>query len=149
MPLFKIFLDASVILSGLASVSGGSRKLFDVAKKHKFKLMATPLVIEEVARHLPKLNVEVEQLRSILSEKVIYIICDPDEKTIRQFGRICRDENDAHVLAGATLSGASVLISLDKEHILTPKIRSFLKPILVKSPKEFWRWIRGRYMHES
>lgn len=145
MPLFKIFLDASVILSGLASVSGGSRKLFDVTKKHKLKLMATPLVVAEVARHLPKLNIEVEQLRSILSDKVIHIIQDPDEKTIRKFSRICQDESDAHVLAGATLSGASVLVSLDKKHILTPKVRAFLKPMLVKSPKEFWKWVRERH----
>lgn len=141
MPLLTIFLDASVVLSGLASPTGGSRKLFKAAKRHKIKLLATPLVIEEVANHLQKLNIKSDQLKDLLSQKIIHLADNPDEKTTEKFSRICRDKNDAHVLAGAVLSGANVLVSLDKKHILTAEVRKFLKPILVKSPKDFWGWL--------
>lgn len=142
MPLSKIFLDSSVILSGLASSSGGSRKLFNAAKGGKLKLMTTPLVIEEVNNHLAKLDIELKQLENLLSIKIISLVKNPTNTEIEKFSRVSRDSDDAHVLAGASLSGAEKLISLDKKHILTPKVRKYLKPMLVQSPKEFWDWLR-------
>lgn len=142
MPSLKIFLDASVILSGLASPTGGSRKLLEAAKKRKIILIATPLVIEEATHHLQKLGIESNQLKTLFHKKAVLLTNDPGEKMIEKFNRICLDKKDAHVLAGATLSGANILVSLDKKHILTPVIRRSLKPILVKSPKEFWEWAR-------
>lgn len=142
MQSLTVFLDASVILSGLASPTGGSRKLLEAAEQHKIKLLATPQVIQEVTNHLQKLGVEDEQLKNLLSTKVIHLTTGPSEEMIEKFSRICRDKNDAHVLAGAGLSGAKVLVSLDKKHILTLKVRTFLRPMLVLSPKDFWGWIR-------
>ncbi len=89
--------------------------------------------------HLQKLQITSNQLKDILSQRIIYLADNPDEKTTEKFSRICRYKNDAHVLAGAVLSGANVLVSLDKKHILTAQVRKFLKPMLVRSPKDFWR----------
>lgn len=142
MPLLTIFLDTSVVLSGLASTTGGSRKLFEAAKQHRLKLLTTPLVIQEVDRHLKKLSIEPNQLENLFSTQIIRLIPDPNTEMIKKFSQVSPDPDDAHILAGAGLSGADVLISLDKKHILTPEVRRVLKPMLVKSPKEFWRWIR-------
>ena len=144
MPLSKIFLDSSVILSGLASSSGGSGKLFNAAKGGKLKLMTTPLVIEEVNNHLAKLDIELKQLENLLSTKIISLVKNPTDAEIEKFSRVSRDSDDTHVLAGASLSGAEKLISLDKKHILTLKVRKYLKPMLVQSPKEFWNRLRER-----
>ena len=204
MKSLTIFLDASVILSGLASATGGSRKLFIAAERHeapsslrsgyllpslrlpvrqagrernpseaeslshcllrrspaergedrasppragfsakgdRLKLLTTSLVIQEVSSHLKKLSIEPDQLENLLSIKTIRLIANPNEEMIEKFSKVSPDPNDAHVLAGAGLSGADILISLDKKHILVPKVRRVLKPMLVKSPKEFWRWL--------
>lgn len=141
MPSLKIFLDASVILSGLASPIGGSRKLFEAARSNKLKLITTPFIVQEVANHLQKLDIEPGRLEALLSAKIIYLLANPNEKIIKKFSKSTPDPNDTHVLAGASLSGAIVLVSLDKKHLLAPKVRKTLKPMLVKSPKEFWRWI--------
>lgn len=141
MRLLTIFLDSSVILSGLASSTGGSRKLFIATEHNRLKLLTTPLVIQEVFNHLEKLFIEPNQLENLLSRKVIRLISNPNEETIEKFSQASSDPNDIHVLAGAGLSGAKVLISLDKKHILTPKVRKILKPMLVKSPKDFWCWL--------
>lgn len=140
MLLLTIFLDTSVILSGLASPTGGSRKLFEAARHHKLKLLTTPLILQEAANHLQKLNIESQQLETLLSAKIIHLVANPPEKTIENFQSASPDPDDAHVLAGAGLSGANLLVSLDKKHLLTAGVRKTLKPMLVKSPKGFWRW---------
>ncbi len=142
MPSLKIFLDASVVLAGLASSTGGSRKILAAARDNKIKLLTTPFIIQEVVNHLQKLDIEPSQLETLLSRKTIHLMANPHEKIIEKFSKTSSDPNDAHVLAGASLSGAIALISLDKKHLLTPKVRKTLKPMLVKSPKEFWRWVR-------
>ena len=141
MPSLKIFLDASVILSGLASSAGGSRKIFEAVKDNKIKLLTTPFIIQEIINHLQKLDIESSQLETLLSTKIIHLVANPSEEMIKKFSKSSSDPKDAHVLAGASLSGAAALISLDKKHLLTPKVRKTLKPMLVKSPKELWRWV--------
>lgn len=142
MPSLTIFLDASVILSGLASPTGGSGKLFVAAGRNKLRLLSTPRVIEEVVRHLDKLHIAPEHLHKLLSDKIVRLVADPSEETINKFRRIIKDPDDAHVLAGAVLSGAGILLSLDKKHILVPNVGKSLRPMSITSPKEFWRGLR-------
>lgn len=144
MPSLAIFLDASVILSGLASPTGGSGKLLTAAKQQKLKLLATPLVIEEVVRHIDKLHIAPDQLHRLLTAKIVQLLANPNEEMIQKFRRIVKDPDDAHVLAGAALSGANFLLSLDKKHILAPSVQKTLFPMSIKSPKSFWHGLRKK-----
>jgi len=138
---FIVFLDSSVILSALASPSGGSRKILYAGTKGKLQLFTTPFVIEEVAKHLYKLGVKPNELEILLKKKVIRVISDAPQHIVKKFHSVIVDPDDAPILAGAVLSGAHVLLSLDKGHILTDRVRKALKPLLVFSPKEFWEWV--------
>lgn len=139
MPSLTIFLDASVILSGLVSPTGGSGKVLEAAKRQKLTLFTTPLVVEEVIRHLDKLNILPDKLHRLLSSKTVRLLADPNEKTIEKFRHVCHDPNDAHVLAGAVISGVNILLSLDKKHILAPNVQNALQPMSIRSPKSFWK----------
>ncbi len=144
MPSLTIFLDASVILSGLASPAGGSGKLFVAANRKKLKLLTTPRVIEEVVRHLDKLHIAPGHLHRLLSDKIVRLLADPNEETTKKFRRVITDPDDAHVLAGAVLSGADILLSLDKKHILAPNVGKTLRPMSIQSPKSFWRGLQKK-----
>lgn len=144
MPSLTIFLDASVILSGLASPAGGSGKLFVAANRNKLRLLSTPRVIEEVVRHLDKLHIAPEHIHKLLSDKIVRLVADPSEETINKFRRIIKDPGDAHVLAGAVTSGAGVLLSLDKRHILAPSVGKALRPMSIVSPRGFWRGLQKK-----
>ena len=144
MKLLKIFLDTSVILSGLASSTGGSRKLFAAAKLKKLKLVTSLNAIEEAADHLDKLKINPNQLSKLLTTKIVYLVKNPSEKVIEKFIQVSPDPNDAPILAAALLCGADFLVSLDKKHILTPKVRKTLKPMKIGSPKDFWKWVGKR-----
>lgn len=141
MPSLTAFLDTSVILSGLASPRGGSAALFLAAKKKKIKLVATPVVLEEAVAHLSKLAIQPSKLEALLTSSTIYLTSNPSEGVIEKFKILTTDPDDVHVIAGAVLSGAHVLMSLDKKHITTIRVKKALKPMRVMSPKEFWRWL--------
>lgn len=144
MPSLTVFLDASVILSGLGSATGGSRKLLAAGATKKFKLITSAYILQEVVNHLLKLKIEKSELLKVLSQKTILVLPNPKEEFIEKFSRVSADSDDAHVLAGAVLSDAKILISLDKKHLLTKAVRKTLKPILMMSPKQFWDWLRKK-----
>ena len=116
----------------------------DAARQQKLKLFATPLVVEEVTRHLYKLSIVPDKLHRLLFSKTVRLWANPNEETIKKFRDVCRDPGDAHILAGAAISGANILLSLDKKHILVPNVIKALHPISVKSPKSFWRGLQKR-----
>lgn len=139
MPLLTVFLDASVILAGMASPLGGSGFLLQAARKKKIILIATPLIINEVNRHLTKLKLQSKQLKTLLNRRIIRLVKDPDETIIARCRRLTGDPDDAHVLAGAILANVNFLLSLDKKHVLTKRVKKHLSPIRVLSPKQFWQ----------
>lgn len=141
MKLLTVFLDSSVILSGLASENGGSGKILHAGNRKKLKLIATKCVIKEVINHLDKLNIMPDKLKNLLERNTINVVNSPIAEVIRKFTKFTSDVNDAHILAGAVLFEADILVSLDKKHILTSKVRNALKPTKVYSPKQFWAYL--------
>ncbi|PIP88123.1 putative toxin-antitoxin system toxin component, PIN family [Candidatus Beckwithbacteria bacterium CG22_combo_CG10-13_8_21_14_all_01_47_9] len=138
-PTFSGRTDASVILSGLASPTGGSGKLLLAADKNKLKLITTPLVINEVNRHLSKLKLTSKKLTDCLDKKLINLKNNPSIILIERCTKLTVDPDDAHVLAGAISCNCQYLITLDKKYLLNKQVKTHLKPILVLSPKEFWQ----------
>lgn len=143
MPSLTVFLDASVILSGLASPTGGSGYLLKAAGAHKFTLCTTPQVIDEVSRHLDKLKLTSRQLQSILDKRLIHLVPNPNPALITRCTRLTPDPDDAHVLAGAITTHTDYLVSLDKKHLLTPVVNKYLSPRQALSPKDFWSHLRS------
>lgn len=115
--------------------------LFRAARRKRIKLITTPLVLEEAAQHLSKLTIQPLQLESLLALSILTIIPNPPENIAEKFKTLTTDPDDVHVLAGAALSAAQALLSLDKKHITTARVRRALRPMRVMSPKEFWRWM--------
>ena len=66
----------------------------------------------------------------------LFIFPSPTQKECLKYDKFCEFE-DRHILAGADLTEADFLISLDKKHILKPEVEKALSPMVVCSPKEF------------
>ena len=127
----------------MASPQGGSGFLLKASKQKKIILIATPLIINEVNRHLAKLKLQSKQLKTLLNRQVIRLIKDPEEIVISRCRRLTADPDDAHVLAGAIVANVNFLLSLDKKHILTKRVKKHLFPIRVLSPKQFWQSLKS------
>jgi predicted nucleic acid-binding protein len=65
----KLFLDTSVLLAASGSSDGASREIFRLAPFNGWTLLATPYVVEEVLRNLPKLPFERSEAPGSLSPR--------------------------------------------------------------------------------
>ena len=107
-------------------------------KRKKLKLLTNPSVIQEAVEHLDKLKIDPIKLERLLSQNIVVLKASPSRSFQEKFSKVVKDPDDVHVVAGASLSGANFLVTLDKKHILTPPVRKLLNPMQVVSPKEFW-----------
>src|SRR3989338_3790698 len=126
------FLDSSVLFSALTSPTGGSSKLFTLKK---INLITSPTVLTEVERnvrnklqsfHLERFFMLVTKLKLI--EQV------PDLKLIIRAKKVIV-EKDAVILQEAKQAKTNYLITLDQKHFLNQKVKGFLKPQKVLTPK--------------
>jgi len=127
-----ILFNASVVLSGLASPSGGSGKLLGWVQKRNVKGLVSEVILNEVMSHRAKLSISVSAVDALI--KQFTVTPPPGLDTVRGFEPIVVDVGDAHVLASAKEQHVKYLVTLDKKHlfVLQKKIRTFL----IVSPKE-------------
>lgn len=132
----RLFLDSSVWLAGLGSPLGAAGWILFLAESGEIEIITSEQILVEVRR-----NIEVKKIRhgarldTILSHRNPLILPRFKETELLRWVFLVPPK-DCHVLAGAFKSKADALISLDKDHILLPKVRaSFQVPIM--SPGEF------------
>lgn len=120
----KVFFDANIYFSAARSPRGGSGFIIEFVKKGKLKLFATPEVLKEAERNLRlKENIHVlvryyENLK-LTHPKMVKVNKDKAKKRFRKI----INEKDALVLAGAEKAKVDYLVTLDRKHFFTKKIR--------------------------
>jgi len=108
-----VFFNASVILAGLKSSTGASRKLLEWARQGKIKAVVSEVVLDEVWRNRRKLDVSEALLKKI----VIFFRIEkaPAGKELKRFKRLVVDSGDVHILTSAKRADADFLVTLDKK----------------------------------
>ena len=111
---FRVFLDTSVLLSGLNSPTGASGLIISLFKVEKIKIIISPEVIEEAERVIknkfPLLGVSFLDFLSnkpLITKKLV-------PKEIKRISHIIFSE-DAPIFAGALKARANFLLTLDKD----------------------------------
>jgi len=129
----KVYFNASVILAGLSSSTGGSAKLLNWVKSGHITGIISEIIADEVIRRSPKIHINPD-----LAQKQIRIIFKvvppPSHNLTEKYSHLVADQSDAHVLASAQAASSKFLVSLDKKHILT--LQSKIKIFKVVSPGE-------------
>lgn len=133
----KVFIDSSVLVAAVGSPSGGSARVLRLAKGDKIKLCVTLEVLRETRLNIAEKFSREKLVRFLMEVKFakIKIVPEPTEKEISRWEPLTVPK-DTHVLAGAIKAKADVLVSLDKQHILTTKVKKNF-PILVQNTKQF------------
>lgn len=132
----KVWLDSSVIISGIYSDSGASNFILRLCRKKKISVYTSTLIIKEVVRNLKKkfpqkFSVKfAKYLAKSNFQKTEFI----SEEEVSQYSQYTH-KKDLHVLAGAAVSGVEYLVSLDKKHLLSLTAKKL--PFAIVSPKEF------------
>lgn len=133
----KVFIDSSVLIAAVGSPSGGSARVLRLAKGDKIKLYVTLEVLRETRLNIAEKFSREKLVRFLMEVKFAKIKIVPDllEKETAKWASLTV-EKDTHVLAGAIKAKAEILLSLDKQHILTAKVKKNF-PIPVQNTKQF------------
>jgi len=132
----KIFLDTSVILAAFGSPKGGSCLILDNQDK-KYRCITSLDVIVEALSKVEKFKTSEKEMKGWIKDKNILITQSPKPEKKAKFDKIVVDRKDRHVLAAAKEIKADFLLSLDRKHIVTAKVKNSMNPIKVLTPKEF------------
>lgn len=137
---FKVFLDTSVLLSGLNSPSGASGFIISLFKLKRITIIISPEVIIEAERVIknkfPLLKISsLDFLASgpLLTKPV-------SKKELKSAYKIINSE-DAPILAGAIKAKVNFLITLDKRFQKLAKNKTKLE---ILSPGEFLEIIKAK-----
>jgi predicted nucleic acid-binding protein len=133
----RVFLDASCWVAAAGSPTGGSSRILELAQAGRIRIVTTRAVLWEAIRSTAE-NLGDEALRRLyrlLADVDPERVDDPSAEEERCWEELT-DAEDLHVLAGAHKAAADVLVSLDRKHILTERVRAGFS-ILVQDTRQF------------
>lgn len=134
--LKSIFIDASVLFTACKSRFGASALILAYCKREKIKGYISLYAITEVKRNI---TYETDQkvkrrLNMFLLGSKLKLV-EPAEPEIERCKKVI-NEKDAPILAAALMAKADVLTTLDKKDFFQPKVREFMHPTKILSPKD-------------
>ncbi|MBI3103513.1 putative toxin-antitoxin system toxin component, PIN family [Candidatus Daviesbacteria bacterium] len=116
----SVLFNASVILAGFKSPTGGSAKVISWVEEGKIKGVISEVILDEILRNAQKISFDRMKLNKKI-EKNFKIRTAPKQETVDQFKSIVLNFGDAHVLASCQESKADFLVTLDRKHLLVLK----------------------------
>jgi predicted nucleic acid-binding protein len=134
-----LFFDASVLVAGAHSTSGGSALLLDACERGGFTAQTTLLIILEalhtLERGFPRQS--MDRFRGYLAEIDWQMLSVPQEEDLEKYTFI--HAKDVHVLATAVEGGSEFLLTLDRRHILVAAeaVKAADLPIRILRPGDF------------
>jgi putative PIN family toxin of toxin-antitoxin system len=138
----KVYFDASVIIAGLLSPTGGSSALLTLAQQNSIIGITSQTVVEEILSHRHKISKRLEEIIAYIQENNLIIRNEILLEDIQAISDLMIDVDDTHVFVGATHTGADYLVSLDKKHILAPSVQAKFPHLHICSPKELLAVLR-------
>lgn len=136
----KLFIDACVFIATSGSPQGGSSSVLELCKRGRFRAVCMRLVLLEAERNIHrKLGAEaLLRFYQGLAELDPTLEALPPPEELAAYEAIV-GEKDAHVLAAALKSGAAFLLTLDRRHFMTEKVRNAHLDLDVMTPGDFLR----------
>lgn len=131
----NLFLDSSVLFSATNSPTGGSSKLFTLPN---LKLHASRVVLHEVEKNvrLKLRNYHIDRF-FMLTSRLEIVDQEPNDKLIGKSEKVIA-KKDSVILAEFKKSKCDFLITLDKKDFLQDKVKDFIKPKIIFTPKMFF-----------
>lgn len=141
--MIKVYFDASVIVSALLSLAGGSAKLIQFVKLGAVIGITSQTILDEIENRSVKINKSIHDIREFTKRSSLIVRKRITPQEISTYADKV-DINDAHVIAGANLTKCIYLVSLDKKHLLKEEIKKKFPPLSIVSPKELLEELVGQ-----
>lgn len=130
----KILFNASVVLAGINSPSGGSAKVLSLARSGKIPGVISEIILDEILRHADKFDLSRQAVDEYCRKTFTKLFPPPTAKIVRRYKGIVIDEGDTHILATCEEEGIKYLVTLDKKHLLI--LKGKIKGLNILTPGE-------------
>lgn len=132
----KVFFDASVLFSAIYSEKGGSAKIISLVKAGYLIGITTQNILTELKENITKFkHHDSKSIGRFILDNNILVSEMVSSAEIEAYGNIIENK-DAHVLAGAIVTGCDYLVTLDKKHINNQGVKSKIMKVKILSPKD-------------
>ena len=143
----KVFIDTSVLIAGVASLTGASAAVLDLCEAESLQMVISRQVLVEADRNFSaKLPGLVNEFRQFIRNLVPLMVEDPPAAAVERAAGLI-DRKDAAILAAAIESKVEFLITLDKKHFLKQKVQRNI-PIEICTPSDFLRIFERLWFQE-
>ncbi len=133
---FKVFLDTSALIAGIASTKGSAREVLRLAEVGLIDVFISRQVIVEADRNIEaKLPEMLKEYRAFMKVLSPILVDDPPISKIKRFSKII-NPNDAPILASAVMMEVDYLITWDKKHFIVSDVKSSVN-LKIRTPGEF------------
>ena len=133
---WRVFLDTSVLISGLASPTGASAAIRDLGEAEELRIVLSRQVLVEADRVLlRKFPQLIERYRLFIKSLSPELADDPSPDAVRAAEAVIHP-NDAPILAAAKHAKVDYLVTLNTKHFLTRRVQTFYVAPIV-TPGEF------------
>lgn len=145
---WRVFLDSSVLISGILSQTGASSAILDLGEAGEIIIVLSKGVLVETDRVFEKkFPGLVGEFRAFIKNLSPVVTADPTAQEICEAGSVI-DKDDAVILAAAGKVDIHYLVSLDTRHFHNPKVRQYLKAPIV-TPAQFLTEFRKIFEREG
>lgn len=139
--MINVFLDSDVIISSLISNLGAA---YQLVNNKNIVCFISNLSYQELLSVVKKLNLDNKKLKAVVKEKLKIVKLSQDLKQIKsEYKNYAKDDNDAHIVAGAVEAGVSFLITYNVRHFEINKIKE-KNNIQIITPGTFLQFLRSK-----
>lgn len=133
----RVFIDACCFVAAFRSQNGGSALILELARLGRLSVVASVRVVQESCKNIKKKigQEAVARFHRVIRAGLIEVFPTPEPTAIEKWETLTHAK-DCHVLAGAVGSKVDCLVTLDRKHLLTAKVKGNF-PIPVKTPADF------------
>lgn len=140
MSVRKIFIDSDVVISSLLSKKGAAYFLLN---KQKSDFVISNLSQKELVVVAKRLKIEQAKLQNLIRKRLRVVKLKKDISRVKKDFKIyTHDIDDAHIVAGATSTKASFLLTYNLKHFQKQKIKKDFG-IIVLTPAQYLQYQRS------
>lgn len=141
----RLFLDTSVLFSGMLSATGGARLILKMGRDEHVELIISAHVLAEVTNVVQrKLSDLSDEIQLLLDTANVQVVPDPPHRTIEIMNRHLGYPADAQVIAAAATHHADYFVTLDKRHFLENRDLHRAVEFPIGTPGDFLAWYRQK-----
>lgn len=133
----RLFLDASVIIAGIASLTGASGIILSLCEAGQVQAVVSEAILDECQRNIQrKLPEMMPRFQRVMKALKLEVVPYPPLEQVRRCEEIIH-RKDAHILAAAIEAGPDYLITLDATHFLKDPLLGQKSGLRIVSPGYF------------